>query len=91
MGASTVFTVTPSTSSEPDSSVSLVSDYSLDDWGSIPDKRQRIFPLVSAFRPALGPKQPPVQWVLGALPGAQASLGCVADHSPPSSAKVNKK
>jgi hypothetical protein len=32
-----------------------------------PRQRQRIFPLTSASRPALGPTQPPVQWVPGAL------------------------
>jgi hypothetical protein len=30
-------------------------------------QRQRIFILVSASRPALGPTQPPIQWVTGAL------------------------
>jgi hypothetical protein len=36
-------------------------------------------------RLALGPNQPPIQWVAGAF-----SLGvkCEANHSPPSSAKV---
>jgi hypothetical protein len=28
-----------------------------------PQQRQRIFPLTSVSRPALGPTQPPVQWV----------------------------
>jgi hypothetical protein len=31
------------------------------------DTRQRIFPLASVFRPALGPTQFPVQWVPGVL------------------------
>jgi hypothetical protein len=31
--------------------------------GSIPGRGERIFPLNSVSRPALGPTQPPVQWV----------------------------
>jgi hypothetical protein len=37
------------------------------DIGSIPGKDERIFPLASVSRPALGPTQPPVQWVPAAL------------------------
>jgi hypothetical protein len=60
------------------SSVSIVSDYGLDDWtigGSIPDRGEIIFPLASVFRPALGPTQPPVQWVLGVLSPGQSAAG----------------
>jgi hypothetical protein len=45
------------------SSVSIVSDYGLGDGGSILGRGERIFPLTSLFRPALGPTQPPVRWV----------------------------
>jgi hypothetical protein len=45
------------------SSGSIVSDYGLDDRGSITRQRQRIFLLAYASRPALGPTQPPVHWV----------------------------
>jgi hypothetical protein len=38
------------------------------DRGSIPGRGERIFPLDSVSRPALGSTQPPVQWVLGVLP-----------------------
>jgi hypothetical protein len=50
-------------SGEPGSSVCIVSGYGLDDWGLIPGRGERIFPLTSVSRPALGPTQPPVQWV----------------------------
>jgi hypothetical protein len=68
-----------------------VSDYGLDDWsiGVRIQGGQRIFPLASVSRPALGPTQPPVQWVPGVLsPGVKARPGRDADHSPPSSAEV---
>jgi hypothetical protein len=51
------------------SSVSIVSDYGLDDRaiGVRSPAGQRNFPLTSVSRPALGPTQPPVQWVPGIL------------------------
>jgi hypothetical protein len=39
----------------------------------------------TASRSVLGPTQPPIQWVPGAL-----SPGREADHSPPSSAEVKE-
>jgi hypothetical protein len=43
-------------------------------------------------RTALGPTQPPIHWVPGALSlgGGVKQPGCEADHSPPSSAKVEE-
>jgi hypothetical protein len=41
-------------------------------------------------RPALGPSQPPVQWVPG-IPGDKKRPGRDADPSPPSSAVVMKE
>jgi hypothetical protein len=53
---------------------------------------QRIFPLSSVSRPALGPTQPPVQCVPGVLsPGVKARPGRDADHSPPSSVEVENE
>jgi hypothetical protein len=49
------------------SSGSIVSDYGLDDRAIGVRSRQRIFPLTSVSKPALGPTQPPVQWVPGVL------------------------
>jgi len=39
-------------------------------------------------RPGLGPTQPPIQWVLGALSSGVKQLEHEADHTPLSSAKV---
>jgi hypothetical protein len=46
------------------------------------------FVFATVSRPTLWPTQPPKQWVPGTpYPGIK-HLGCEADHSPPSSAKV---
>jgi hypothetical protein len=65
-----------------------VSGYGLDDRaiGVRSPARQRIFPVASVSRLALGPTQSPVQWVSGVL-----SPGHEADHSPPSSAEVENE
>jgi hypothetical protein len=47
-----------------------------------PRQRQRIFPVASVSRPALGPIQPPVQWVPGILSRGKERPGRDADHSP---------
>jgi hypothetical protein len=43
----------------------------------------------TSSRPALGPTQPPIQWVLVASPAVKRS-GRKADHSPQTSAEVKK-
>jgi hypothetical protein len=76
------------------SSGSIVFDYGLDDRAIGVRSRlgQRIFPLASVSRPALGPTQPPVQWVPGVLsPGIKARPGRDPDHSPPSNAEVENE
>jgi hypothetical protein len=72
--------------------VSIVCDYRVDNWGSIPDTGRGIFSLTSASRTALGCTQHPVQWVLeGSFPGGKVRLKRDTDHSPPSSAEVKKE
>jgi hypothetical protein len=51
--------------------------------GFDPPQRQRIFPPTSASRPALGPTQPPLQWVPGALsPGVKRGRGVMLTSHP---------
>jgi hypothetical protein len=54
------------------------------------DSRRRlgIFPSSTASRPALGPTQPPIQWLLGALSLRLKQPRREADHSPLSSVEV---
>ena len=68
----------------PGSSVGIATDYLLD-GPEIESWWRRDFPRLS--RPALGPTQPPVQWVPG-LPRGKEWPGRDADPSPASSAVV---
>jgi hypothetical protein len=47
-----------------------------------------IFPFTTASRQALGPTQPPIQWVTWALSLEVKRTGHEADHFPPSIAEV---
>jgi hypothetical protein len=47
-----------------------------------------IFLYTTTSTTALGPTQPPIQWVTEALSRGLKGPGCEADHSPPSSARV---
>jgi len=49
-----------------------------------------VFLFTTASRTALGPTQPPIQWVPGVLSLGVKRPGREADHSPPSSAEVNE-
>jgi hypothetical protein len=69
------------------SSVCTATGHGLDGRDSIPG-RNKIFLFPIASRPALGPTQPPMQWVQGALsPGVKLARR-EADHSPPANAEV---
>jgi hypothetical protein len=53
------------------------------DPGSIPGRGERIFPLISVCRTALGSTQPPVQWILGVLsPGLKRGRGVTLTTHP---------
>ena len=69
------------------SSVGMAIRYGLDGPGS-ESRWGRDFPHLS--RSALGPSQPPVQWVPG-FPGGKVRPGRDADPPPPSSAVVMKE
>jgi hypothetical protein len=71
----------------PDNSVGIATDYGLDGLG-IESPWGRDFPHLS--RPALGPKQPPLQLEPG-LSWGQIAAGVDAYHSPPSSVEVMEK
>jgi hypothetical protein len=66
-----------------DSSVDIVTCYSLHDWGSIPG-RSKIF----SSRTALGPTKSLIQWVSGVISLGVKGPRLEAGHSPPSSAEV---
>ena len=67
----------------PGSSIGETTDYGLDGPGSNPDGDETFRP----SRPALGPTQPPVEWV-PCLFWGKVRPGRAADHSPPSSAAI---
>jgi hypothetical protein len=70
----------------------MVSDYGLDDRGSIPDRGRGFFFLAPASRPALGAH--PASYPMGTggfFPGGKARPERDTDRSPPSSADVKNK
>jgi hypothetical protein len=72
----------------PGSVVGIATDYGLDGPG-IESRWERDFPHLS--RPALGPTQPPVQWVPGFSPGVKNGRGVTLTPHPLPSAVVMKE
>jgi hypothetical protein len=71
-----------------DSSVGIATGYRLGGLDLIPS-RGKIFLLYSTeSKPALGPTQPSIQWVLGVFSPGVKHPESEADHSPPSIAEV---
>jgi hypothetical protein len=62
--------------------------YGLDDPGFESRQCLGIFLITTTSRPALGPTQPPIQWVPEAHFLGVKWPGSEADHSPPSSAEI---
>jgi hypothetical protein len=73
-----------------DSAVGIATGYGLDGRGigvRVPVAAKYF--LSASSTTVLGPTQPPVQWVLGALSPGVKRPGREADHSTPTSAEVN--
>jgi hypothetical protein len=78
-----------STVNSHDGSVGISTGYVLEGRGSELSMGE-IFLFSTTSRPAMGPSQPSIQWLPGALSPRVKRQGCEADHSPHSSAEVKK-
>jgi hypothetical protein len=74
-----------------DSSVGIAMGYGLDDRGFVSGRGWEFFLFTTASRPALGPTQPLIKRVQGALSLGVKQPGREADHSAPSSAEVKNE
>jgi hypothetical protein len=72
-----------------DRSVSIATGYGLGDRDSSPG-RVKDFLFSTSSKPVMGPTQPPIKWVPGALSLGVKRPGREANHSPPISAEVKK-
>jgi hypothetical protein len=57
--------------------------FSLDNWGLIPSIAKEFFLFATVPKVAQGLTQPPIQWVLGALPWEVKQTGLGVNHSLP--------
>jgi hypothetical protein len=75
-----------------DNSVGIALGYGLDDWSStvLFPKGLEIFLFTTMFRTALGPIQPPIQWVSRALSLGAKRPGREVEHSLPSITEVKE-
>jgi hypothetical protein len=75
-----------------DRPVGIVTDYGLDDLevGSSSPIRVKNFIFSMSSRSALGPIQPPIQWLPATISPGVKLPGREADHSPPTSAEFKK-
>jgi hypothetical protein len=64
-----------------DSAVGIATGYGLDEQGVWSSSGGKNFHFSISSRPALGPTQPPIQWVPGALSSGVKGPGREADHS----------
>jgi hypothetical protein len=71
-----------------DSSLGVVMGYGLDDHRGLIPGSCKIFLYSITSRPGVGPTQPPIHWVLGALSLEVKWLGHEAGQLPPSGAEV---
>jgi hypothetical protein len=87
-----VFCVAADFQQSRDSSVGIALGYWLDDRGSrvqFPAEAGNFFFTIASIT-ALGPTQPPIQWVPGVFSLGVKRPGREAGHSPPSSAEVKE-
>jgi hypothetical protein len=75
---------------EPGWLIDIALGYGLDDRGFESPQGLGIFLFTAASRPAMGPTQPPIQWVPGALSLGLKLPGREADNSPRSSAEATE-
>jgi hypothetical protein len=68
---------------EPEHLSGTALDYGLGDRGFESRQGLGIFLLTTASRTALGPTQPPIQWIPGAFSMGVKQLGRESDYSPP--------
>jgi hypothetical protein len=74
-----------------DSSVGIATGWTIGFLGFDSRRGLGIFLFATASRTALGPTQPPIQWVPGALSLGVKRPGCEADQTPTSNAEVKER